>query len=299
MAPLGVITAIVSAIRVYGNSSLKAFIGRAQEAHGQAEAELCSSTSEDVCELWSNGGICRVFGRPKILEFIFIKEKADFYPRPGAEDLTELASCGIFLPRELFGGRSSSTTRDQQMYGWREVNGKKASKEADEEDQPLEKARNFAPYPNLSLNIGIRKVSPKALWVVAVFGIWAQLSFFGFATWITFYKPDLYKDDGPPHIWSFGLATSGTALLVIGMTLCAFLIERNSIERKFCQDQSQVRLHQYLLLKFSNWFLGSEANQDFLAAARWSARWRSIFQRICLFATQTRIYHLMESRSRQ
>ncbi|CAG8980881.1 hypothetical protein HYALB_00013186 [Hymenoscyphus albidus] len=72
MAPLGVITAIVSAIRVYGNASLKAFIGRAQEAHGQAEAKLCSSTSDDVCELWSNGGFCRVFGRPKILEFVHI-----------------------------------------------------------------------------------------------------------------------------------------------------------------------------------------------------------------------------------
>ncbi|KAF2192437.1 hypothetical protein K469DRAFT_554721 [Zopfia rhizophila CBS 207.26] len=71
VAPLGILTVVVSVIRVYGNALLKSFIGRAQEAHGVAEAELCSSTSEDVCELWSNGGICRVFGRLKILEFFY------------------------------------------------------------------------------------------------------------------------------------------------------------------------------------------------------------------------------------
>ncbi|KKO99702.1 hypothetical protein THAR02_08180 [Trichoderma harzianum] len=59
MAPMGILTAIVSAIRV------------AQEGGGVAEAELCSSTSRDVCELYNNGGIARVFGRPKILEVVY------------------------------------------------------------------------------------------------------------------------------------------------------------------------------------------------------------------------------------
>lgn len=70
MAPIGILTALVSAIRVCGSPSLRAFIGRAQEGEGNAEAELCSSTSRDVCELYNNGGIARVFGRPKILEVI-------------------------------------------------------------------------------------------------------------------------------------------------------------------------------------------------------------------------------------
>src|SRR5690242_20231645 len=38
LAPLGILTAVVSAIRLYGKASLKSFIGRAQEAHGIAEA---------------------------------------------------------------------------------------------------------------------------------------------------------------------------------------------------------------------------------------------------------------------
>ncbi|KAF4930951.1 hypothetical protein CGCVW01_v000720 [Colletotrichum viniferum] len=62
MAPLGVVTAVVSAIRVCGGPGLRAFIGRAQDGGGIAEAELCSSTSRDVCELYHNGAIVRVFG---------------------------------------------------------------------------------------------------------------------------------------------------------------------------------------------------------------------------------------------
>jgi hypothetical protein len=40
MAPLGILTAVVSVIRVRGGSSLRAFIGRAQEGLGNVEAEL-------------------------------------------------------------------------------------------------------------------------------------------------------------------------------------------------------------------------------------------------------------------
>ncbi|KAL2122405.1 hypothetical protein VTJ04DRAFT_2860 [Mycothermus thermophilus] len=51
MAPIGIITAVVSVIRLYGEPWLKAIVGRAQEPHGAPEAELCSSTSGDVCEM--------------------------------------------------------------------------------------------------------------------------------------------------------------------------------------------------------------------------------------------------------
>ena len=44
MAPLGVLTAVVSVIRVCGPPVLRAFVGRAQEGTLIAEAELCSST---------------------------------------------------------------------------------------------------------------------------------------------------------------------------------------------------------------------------------------------------------------
>ncbi|KAF5598212.1 ankyrin repeat [Fusarium pseudocircinatum] len=64
MAPLGILTIIVSAIRVGGPSWLKAIIGRARENLAAAEVELMSSTSQDVCELWNGSEIVRSLGSP-------------------------------------------------------------------------------------------------------------------------------------------------------------------------------------------------------------------------------------------
>jgi hypothetical protein len=70
MAPLGIITAIVSAIRVGGPSWLKAVIGRARENLAVAEADLMSSTSKEVCELWNGQEVVRCMGSAPVSEFI-------------------------------------------------------------------------------------------------------------------------------------------------------------------------------------------------------------------------------------
>ena len=72
MAPLGILTAIVGAIRVGGPSWLRAIIGRAREPRAVAEAELMSSTSHEVCELWNGQGVVRVMGEGPIREFIIM-----------------------------------------------------------------------------------------------------------------------------------------------------------------------------------------------------------------------------------
>lgn len=70
MAPLGVITIIVSAIRVDGPPWLKAIIGRSRENRSVAEMELMSSTSEETCELWNGDDIVRCQGLAPVKEFI-------------------------------------------------------------------------------------------------------------------------------------------------------------------------------------------------------------------------------------
>ena len=72
MAPLGIITAIVGAIRVGGPKWLRAIIGRARESRAVVEAELMSSTSQEVCELWNGQEIVRVMGAGPIREFIIL-----------------------------------------------------------------------------------------------------------------------------------------------------------------------------------------------------------------------------------
>ena len=224
VAPLGVLTAVVSVIRVWGNASLKAFIGRAQEAHGIAEAELCSSTSRDVCELWSNGGISRVFGRPKILEFIHSGAN-DFYPvfpSEGHAKIIKHPSCGIEEPKSFFGSEKSP---------WKEIG-------QDDSSGPDDEPR-FAPHPNLSLNIGIRPF-PRWLrvhWFIAVFGILLQSSFFGYAAWACYSQKKLRQNGKPPQRWAFPLAAAGTGSLIGGMALCAMLIERSTRERRFKKVQ--------------------------------------------------------------
>lgn len=127
LAPLGILTAVVSAIRVCGNSSLRAFIGRAHEGPGEAEHELLSCVSETTAELFNDGGISRVFGRPKILEVVAWED--DAFTSPGKIQL--------------------STLRDAVRVGtWRQ-------NPADAGNEQL----FGSDIPNLSLNMGIKRRS--------------------------------------------------------------------------------------------------------------------------------------------
>ncbi|KAF5509915.1 Serine/threonine-protein phosphatase 6 regulatory ankyrin repeat subunit B [Colletotrichum fructicola] len=77
MAPLGIITIIVSAIRVGGPMRLKAIIGRAKENTSVAEMELMSSTSREVCELYNGESIVRCQGLAPVWEYICLVPRGD------------------------------------------------------------------------------------------------------------------------------------------------------------------------------------------------------------------------------
>ena len=75
MAPLGIITAIVGAIRVGGPSWMRAIIGRARENRASAEVELMSSTSHEVCELWNGESVVRTLGRPLVKQIVVLRNE--------------------------------------------------------------------------------------------------------------------------------------------------------------------------------------------------------------------------------
>ncbi|KAG5781495.1 hypothetical protein H9Q73_004845 [Fusarium xylarioides] len=83
MAPLGIITIIVSAIRVGGPKWLQAVIGRAKENTAAAEMELMSSTSLEVCELFNGDSIVRCQGTSPVWEFICIFPTMHVNYKPG------------------------------------------------------------------------------------------------------------------------------------------------------------------------------------------------------------------------
>lgn len=70
MVPLGILTAVIGAIRVSGPRWTRAIIGPSRETRAFAEFELMSSTSHEVCELFNGRYIVRAMGRPRLEQFI-------------------------------------------------------------------------------------------------------------------------------------------------------------------------------------------------------------------------------------
>ncbi|RSM18168.1 hypothetical protein CDV31_003090 [Fusarium ambrosium] len=75
LAPLGIITIMVSAIRVGGPTILKAIVGRAKENVAAGELELMSSTSREVCELFNGQNIVRCLGSGSVWQYICLFRK--------------------------------------------------------------------------------------------------------------------------------------------------------------------------------------------------------------------------------
>jgi hypothetical protein len=91
--PLGILTAIVAAIRVQGPKVARSFIGRARENRASAEIELMSSTSKEVCEMFNGKAIVRTMGRPSMAQIILFP---DLYRQlEDNKDDTD-KSCGIY-----------------------------------------------------------------------------------------------------------------------------------------------------------------------------------------------------------
>ncbi|KAL6810074.1 hypothetical protein J3E69DRAFT_378005 [Trichoderma sp. SZMC 28015] len=217
MAPLGILTGVVSAIRVCGGPSLRAFIGRAQEGGGIAEAELCSSTSRDVCELYHNGAIVRVFGRPRILEIVYDSELEKQYGNMAAIDIS----------------RNYFQKAKKIDAGWEEKGEEKPSHDT-ENMRSLTKnpSDNFAPNPNLSLNIGIVKRSSFVYIGAALVGFLAQISVLVLSAIIT-YKLHWKKNGNSIDPWAFPFIFVGTMSVCFGMFLCATLVNDSTKERVF------------------------------------------------------------------
>ena len=273
MAPIGILTAIISVIRVCGDSSLRAFIGRAQEGDGNVEAELCTSTSRDVCELFNKGGITRVLGRPKILEIIHV-------PKEPQEHLTDRTlngdDMGLFHFRDHLDSVSRST--NSASSEWEED---KSSTEClgmanirrrlrrlhtrpDVEGQPARAKSStrhdsgsspFAPNPNLSLNVGIIKLPTGLFYAVAALGFILQAGIIVMAAvvswdygWNRNDNSESTKTKTTTPISTL-IATNrapltfigGTFFMCLGMFLCAALIGQSTHEyeykRKLAQGQ--------------------------------------------------------------
>ncbi|ORY01999.1 hypothetical protein BCR34DRAFT_574520 [Clohesyomyces aquaticus] len=246
MAPMGVLTAIVSVIRVCGGPRLRAFIGRAQEGPGIAEMELCSSTGRDVSEIYQNGAITRIIGRPKLLEIVcYPAETKDLY---GYDDPNLPGHAGIHTFQAF---QRTETGRKEWIE---EITGRSKAKQNgggsvlrndDEENANAElETAELARSPNLMLNIGFKRLPRMVMCLIAVAGICLQLGVLVFAGVITGYRK-IKKNESAPRLWLLEVSVLGTVMLCMGMFGCSFLIEQSTKERKYrrSKDNSKSTLY--------------------------------------------------------
>jgi hypothetical protein len=232
MAPLGVLTAVVSVIRICGDSALKAFIGCAQEGSGVAEVALCSSTGKDIADLYQHGVITRVFGRPHILEVVHAPYKECFYSQDS------IAPSGIYTFDE-----HQITGRGLRVWV------KDGSPMFDQEkhvdyDLDLKHNKWLLPRgglnPNLRLNLGFQRPAQWILASAATFAVALQSFMIAFAIWTgSTRRPPI--ETGSPSIYALPMTVVGTVILCFGMLMCALMIEKSTSEENFVRKLSTER----------------------------------------------------------
>jgi hypothetical protein len=223
----GILTALVSAIRVCGSPSLRAFIGRAQEGAAVIESELCSSTSRNVGELYNNGGIARVFGRPKILEVVLTGD-----PKSPIETFAQ------YVDTRQNQEWHAETSRVWDARGWKyRLKKVRPSKP----DTALVDNNVFA--PNLSLNLGIKRHAPAFDYAAALIAFMLQSAVIAYGAVATYYLR-LSKDNQPVKAYGFPLLAASTAALAVGIWLCAFLVGHSTNETFYHRKRPRGRYYK-------------------------------------------------------
>ncbi|POS73511.1 hypothetical protein DHEL01_v208097 [Diaporthe helianthi] len=171
MAPLGIITIIVSAIRVGGPTLLKNIIGRGRENLAIAEAEIMSSTSHE----------------------------------DGPSERDEEKANGATLP-------VTSVTIV---------------------------CNDTSPSPNISLN-SHNNFGRLEIRFGAVIGSVLQLGVLVYGGFATYYPSlQFYKNDSPVADYAFPCTAIGTIILVVGMLLCAHVVDFSTKETRYTPAKEQ------------------------------------------------------------
>lgn len=215
MAPLGILTAVVGAIRVDGANWLKELVGRARETTSGAEIELMSSVSQEVCEVWNGASIVRSMGSPQVKQIIHLPAgKDDFSPESF-----------ITMDRKTW---SRDYALKAQYWSAKDTGSEKLSTNEDD-NGGIEKGHNNDTVkeipPNISLNIhgGSNRAE---LVVYAFIAFILQAAVIGWSSYA--YKHKLF---GSKPSVGFPLQVAGTVLLTLGLALCAGVIDNGSRER--------------------------------------------------------------------
>ncbi|EXJ82492.1 hypothetical protein A1O3_06305 [Capronia epimyces CBS 606.96] len=246
--PIGILTIIVSAIRVSGSRALKTIIGRARESRATAEAEILSSTSTEVCEA-------------PIKEFIYREPMHEYLEKE------ELFGVGMTVDMVMAG----STNDYCAVY----LGG--TTKLIDPSPPAFDPLISFGQAaPNLTLcfdqaivSLGERRMCAAAalLLQVALFISWAVVN----------YHWHLGRAGQPAPGYGYPCAIAGASSLFAGVLLCGYVIEDVTTEARFeprkCPEHYQVfRLQRGCTVgsqKFNSYMIHSRSNNPNVFMSRW------------------------------
>ncbi|KNG50971.1 2-oxoisovalerate dehydrogenase subunit mitochondrial precursor [Stemphylium lycopersici] len=236
IGPLGIITTIVSAIRIGNVRVLKALIGRAREKLAIAELELLSSTSDETSELWTDGGVVRQPGHAQILELVVYQKEVH------SQESTELSDI-------LMRDRNPHAGNGTYMGDLGTLSENDVIEEVDpkvpEFLSPLLKLLDYGlrppplkpqdlaqQSPNITLNIHKALVGQRELWLLGVLGMCMQIVALAIPAFMTYYWKEK-KGDRPVQNYAYPLYLAGSCVLFIGVALCSHVVEATTVEQTF------------------------------------------------------------------
>ncbi|KAG9380267.1 hypothetical protein A1F94_009162 [Pyrenophora tritici-repentis] len=221
VGPLGIITIIVSAIRVGRVSILKALVGRARESLTTAELEILSSTSENSSELWAKEGTVRVLGKAPVLELIV-------YSHSEAE-----------IPDEIQVGDLRDAYADKALTYLSKSGQTQTFEDAESLDRLVEQP------PNITLNINKAITTNGETWSLVAFGVAIQTVALVVPAIMTYHWKEK-KDGELVQDYAYPIFLAGSLALIIGIALCSHIIEATSVEHTFKKEKPNVKSIIYL-----------------------------------------------------
>ncbi|KAF4466026.1 ankyrin repeat [Fusarium albosuccineum] len=243
MAPIGIITVIVSAIRVGGPSWLKALVGRARENIAVAEADLMSSTSHEVCELWNGHHVVRCMGSAPILEFICLVPK--YGDRKKVQGVRVISLEEALDRGHVKKIKKSFPDRFRQIHGLVTEHHNYSKLEQGESNDSSSEIiivhNQREASPNISLNCH-GQICRGELYLVAICATLLQSAVLVYSGFVAC-QLTVPEDEDVVKGYAFPCTFIGMLLLVSGLLICGHVVESSTEEDRYCPAQgTEARL---------------------------------------------------------
>ncbi|KAI9800395.1 MAG: hypothetical protein M1825_004165 [Sarcosagium campestre] len=225
LAPIGIMTIIVSATRVGGYPWMKSLIGRARDSPEDEEKEVLSSTSNAVREIWNGHRVIRQSGESQMVELVLNQGSRTDVP-PTLCPLVNGFEFGTWVIKPV-------RKIHQRVFSYAlslvDCRNRRMADAQESEEIELIKTLMKSKAPNLTLNIPIAATDSRHLRKWVVLGGAFQFSVFVFNATVA-YRLKWLRAGAivPPH--GFPLWASGTLFLIIGLFLCGEMIEHVTTE---------------------------------------------------------------------